>query len=500
MSDSSPAHSPASSSGRTVLFAPGRVAGTLALVLGVGSHALNSFVTTAVLPDIIRDLGGQNRAFWVFSSFEMMAILAGCLTGATKVRLGPRLPFLIATSLLATGSVFAGLSTSLEGLIAGRALQGFGEGMIVALCYSLIPDLYPSNIAPRIFALLAGVWALSAGIGPVSAGVLTELWSWRAAFLVNIPLVLLLFFLMNSALPETSQSLHAKASGHESGDSHRMILRFALLVVSILLLTMIGEVHRPLPLAATLLTGLGAAALLLKVDQGSIQRLFPQNAFRAHTIIGLGTWIVFLISVAAAVRAVFITTFGQVYWDLSVTQASYVAAGLAFSWSFFAWISSRAPTRQRELTYLAIGPTLIVAGMILTAFAIVTASLVTFALAAIVAGAGHGLSNQILLRSLMYTAKDQERALVSSILPTLSSAGIAIGGGVTGLVAILTGLVSPDDTSLMTREAVARSGATVFYVNAGLALLPACAMLVLRQRLIRQEANENPAEVLGETA
>lgn len=488
MSISSPAQVPASAASNSSLFAPARLAGTLALVLGVGSHAINGFVTTAVLPDIIRDLGGQNRAFWVFSTFEMMAILAGCLTGATKQRFGARYPFLIATLLLAAGSVLAGLSTSLAGLIAGRALQGFGEGMIIALCYSLIPDLYPSNIAPRIFALLAGVWALAAGIGPVSAGLLTELWSWRAAFLVNIPLTLLLFGLMNSALPARATSATTSRQLKATGGTSRLALRFGLLTVSIFLLTVIGEIHQPIPLAATIVTGLLAAGLLLKLDGASAKHLFPREAFRVGTVVGLGTWIIFLISVVAAIRAVFITTMGQVHWGLSVTQASYVAAGLAFSWSFFAWISSRAPTRQRELTYLAIGPFLIATGMLLTAVGIATSSLVTFSLAAIVAGAGHGLSNQILMRSLMYSAKGGDQDLVSSILPTLSSAGIAIGGGLTGLIAVMTGLVSPGETNLITGDAIARSGPTVFYINAALMIIPAAAMLILRHRLVRAEA------------
>ncbi|TYC64719.1 MFS transporter [Stappia sp. BW2] len=484
MSVSSPAHVPANNS----LFAPERLTGTLALMLGVGSHAINGFVTTAVLPDIIRDLGGQDRAFWVFSSFEMMAILAGCLTGAAKVRFGARHPFLLASFLLASGSVLAGLSVSLEGLIAGRALQGFGEGMIIALCYSLIPDLFPSNIAPRVFAMLAAVWAVAAGIGPVSAGILSELWSWRAAFLINIPLVLLLFVLMNSALPASAVRPAPSSVSKVRKSPVRLLVRLGLLAASIFLLTVIGELHTALPLALTIMAGLATAAILLTYDAASPQRLFPRDAFRAHTLIGLGTWIVFLISAAAAVRAVFVTTVGQVYWALSVTQASYVAAGLAFSWSTFAFISSRAPSRQCELTYLTIGPFLIAGGLTLTAVAITTASLPLFALAAVVAGAGHGLCNQILMRSLMYTAEGEDHNLVSSILPTISSAGIAIGGGLTGLIAIVTGLVAPGSEELLTREAVARSGASIFYINAGLTLVPALAMLVLRQRLIARES------------
>ena len=62
MSVSSPAHLPASNS----LFAPERLTGTLALVLGVGSHAINGFVTTAVLPDIIRDRRAGSRFLGVF--------------------------------------------------------------------------------------------------------------------------------------------------------------------------------------------------------------------------------------------------------------------------------------------------------------------------------------------------------------------------------------------------------------------------------------------------
>ncbi|WP_269580739.1 MFS transporter [Roseibium sp. Sym1] len=484
MSVVSPARVPASPS----LFAPERAAGTLALMLGVGSHAINGFVTTAVLPDIIRDLGGQDRAFWVFSSFEMMAILAGCLTGAAKVRFSARLPFLLATLLLAGGSVLAGLSTSLEGLIAGRALQGFGEGMIIAPCYALIPDLFPQVLVPRVFAMLAGVWAMAAGFGPVSAGLLADLWSWRAAFLINLPLVLLLFILMNTALP--SHAARPAPDNVTTGRSGRFGLRLLLLVVSIFLLTVIGELHEPLPLALTTLAGLAVAGLLFKVDAGSARRLFPRDAFRLRTMIGLGTWIVILISVAAAVRAIFVTTIGQVLWGLSVTEASYVTALLALSWSVFALISSRAPTRQRELAYLGTGPFLVAGGLGLTAIAIDVDDLWVFAAASIVTGAGHGLCNQILLRSLMYSADGEDRNLVSGILPTISSAGIAIGGGLTGLLAIMTGLVAPGDTALLGKEAVIRSGASVFYINAALTLLPAFAMLVLRRRLMRQEVSD----------
>ena len=475
------------------LLAEGRAVATFALALGVGSHAINGFVTTAVLPDIIRELGGQNRAFWVFSSFEMLTILAGCLTGAIKVRFGTRTPFLFATATLAAGSVVAGLSPSLEGLIAGRAMQGFGEGMIVALCYALIPVLYPNTIAPRIFALLSGVWAMAAGLGPVSAGLLTEAWSWRAAFLVNIPLTIVLFAMINTALPAGADTAAKSDLSSNQPGRNRLPLRLGLLILCILALTLIGEVRHPVMLVGMVSGGLLLGAFLLKIDHASPLRLFPSDAFRARTLIGLGTWIIFLVSIAASARSIFVTTFGQVYWDLSVTQASYVAACLAFAWTAFAWISARAPSRQVELVYLVVGPVLIVSGLTLTAVSVMASSLPLFIAAAVVAGAGHGLYSQILMRSLMYNAEGAEQGLVSSILPTINSAGIAIGGGVTALLAIVTGLVSADSGTLVTKTSIAEAGPSLFFINAGLTVLPAAAMLVLRARIIRKEA-ATPAE------
>ena len=466
------------------LFKGAPAVGLLALALGVGSHAINGFVTTAVLPDILRDLGGQNRAFWIFSSFEMMAILAGCLTGAIKQRHGSRAPFLFATAILALGSIVAGLSPVFEGLILGRALQGFGEGMIIALCYALIPDLFPQNIAPKVFAMLAGIWALAAGVGPVSAGFLSELWSWRAAFLINIPLTALLFALIIFSIPAKDKT-DQPDQGKNRGSFYK---RIALLILTILLLTTLGEMRSAAGLSLVLLTGLISAIWLLKSDATAERRLFPADAFRPKTLIGLGTCIIFLLSTTAAVRGLFVTTFGQIYWDLSVTQASYVAASLAFSWTIFAWVSARAKERSTELTYLVVGPILVTLGMFLTGFSVQTSSLHLFIASGILSGAGYGLSNQILNRALMYSAEKSEQDLVSAILPSISSAGVAIGGGLVGLAAIAIGLIDPANGQIVTKQAIEAAGATIFYLFAALLLVPLASMFLFRRQLIRRES------------
>src|SRR5690606_25704055 len=85
------------------------------------------------------------------------------------------------------GSALAGAAGSMPELLFGRALQGLGEGIVAAICYALIPELFPSLLVPKVFGAEAVVWALAAFLGPVLSGFLTEAISWRAAFLVNLP-------------------------------------------------------------------------------------------------------------------------------------------------------------------------------------------------------------------------------------------------------------------------------------------------------------------------
>ena len=72
--------------------------------------------------------------------------------------------------------------------LLSRAIQGLGEGLVLALCYILVGDsLQPREVSPA-FAIVAVVWALATLIGPSLAGWLTALVSWRLAF---APLLLL---------------------------------------------------------------------------------------------------------------------------------------------------------------------------------------------------------------------------------------------------------------------------------------------------------------------
>lgn len=131
----------------------------------------------------------------------------------------PALVFLV-------GTLIAGMAPTMPIFLAGRALQGVGEGIISALCYIFIPVLFPSRLIARVFGVEAIVWALGSFGGPLIAGMLTEAVSWRMAFFVNVPVTFLSWLWLCGSCPpmrgmpipsqETSLSAASAASASAS--------------------------------------------------------------------------------------------------------------------------------------------------------------------------------------------------------------------------------------------------------------------------------------------
>lgn len=440
---------------------------SLTLVLGVGSHAVNGFVTAAALPDIIRELGGQQRAFWVFTLFQVAAIVAGTMTGTLKARLGARPLFIFATLLLLAGSLIAGLALSIPSLLSGRFVQGFGEGMIMALCYTVIPDLFEERAVPAVYSLLSAVWALAAGAGPLAAGILIETWSWRAAFLANVPLTALLLVLAFAIIPGTVRD-EAEISDKSKAAA---IPRLLMIAAAVVLISFIGEMSDPKAILFVLAVGLGLIVFTLHLDRRSALPFAPRNAFRLAGVLGLCVWIRLIMSSSNAIRGVYYTGIGQSLWGLSVTQASYASTLTAFSWTIAAWLVAGVSDPVSQRRFICLGTIFSAAGLAVVAWALSRQSLGLFALGSTACGAGFGMSYLFLNKSIIYATQGAERDRASGIIPTLTSAGVATGAAITSLFALQFGLSEPGTGELVTREAATAAGPAVFLVMAGFAAL-----------------------------
>ena len=141
------------------------------------------------MPVAARDLGGLGLFGWVFSAFFLGQILGTVTAGRSADRHGPARGFAIALACFASGLAIAGCAPSMTIVVGARAVQGLGAGAMLALAYVLIGRTYPSELQPRIFAVISSSWIIPALVGPAIAGSVADGPGWRWVFLGLLPLV-----------------------------------------------------------------------------------------------------------------------------------------------------------------------------------------------------------------------------------------------------------------------------------------------------------------------
>nr|WP_283949750.1 MFS transporter [Limobrevibacterium gyesilva] len=445
---------------------------TLTLCLGEGVYAFNSFLVSTAMPSAVRELGGIHFIGWTATLYLVAAIVTGSAAGFLKQRFGAR-PLLSAAALVfLAGTVAAGGAPSMAVVLVGRTLQGAGEGAIAAACYALVAELYPQRMVPKAFGLLAVVWALAAFGGPALAGALTEAVSWRAAFLVNIPVIAVFLVLVPRALPATSSRA---GTGPPSGKSVPMG-RLAGIAGGIMLIA-VASVAGPAWLAAALV-GLGflTLAAVFAADRRAPGRLFPGDAFAVRTVVGAGLWVVFLMPLGQATTSVYLPISVQSLWGYTPTAAGALVAVMALSWSGTAVLTANFTEARARRLFIRLGPVLLAAGLAGTAVALPAEWPVLLVPCQVLIGSGFGVGWGFLNQAITEAAQPGEADRAAGLVPTTQSAGYAIGAAIAGCVANLTGYADalmapggvPLDAWIFTIGALFAAAAAVISLRAGL--------------------------------
>ncbi len=167
----------------------------VAAILGSGIVFLDSTIVNVALPKIGEQLptslfGVLEGQSYVYNGYLLtlsaLLILAGALTDFH----GRRRMFSIGLAGFGLTSVFCGLAPTMEVLIVCRVLQGAAGALLVPGSLSLITATFAGEEQARAFGVWAGASAGTTILGPFLGGILVDTLSWRAAFLINVPLVL----------------------------------------------------------------------------------------------------------------------------------------------------------------------------------------------------------------------------------------------------------------------------------------------------------------------
>src|SRR6201992_3906043 len=171
------------------IWTPGRRSLTVGLVLARTRVAFEAMAIATVLPVVSRQLGDLRLYGWVFSAFLLSSLIGIVVAGTLADRVPIGRVLLTARPLCAAGLVIGGTAPTMAVLVAGRAVQGLGAGVVPAVAYVAIARGYPDGCRPRMFAVLSTAWVVPGLVGPAIAALVAGAVGWRWVFLRLLALV-----------------------------------------------------------------------------------------------------------------------------------------------------------------------------------------------------------------------------------------------------------------------------------------------------------------------
>ncbi len=286
--------------------------GLAVLALACVLYAMDLTVLHLAVPSLSAELKPTSaQLLWIVDIYGFLVAGSLITMGTLGDRIGRRRLLLIGAAAFGVASVFAAFSTSVEMLIASRALMGVAGATLAPGTLSLIFNMFRD---PGQRAAAIGVWisSFSAGgaIGPVLGGVLLEYFWWGSVFLLALPVMALLLVLGPRVIPE-----------YRDPDARRLDLRSAAMSLTAILAVIYGlkqtaqDGFGALP-AASILAGLAVGLLFLRRQRRLADPLIDLRLFRIPT---------FNVSLATNVLGIFVA-FG---YFLFVAQYLQLVLGLS---------------------------------------------------------------------------------------------------------------------------------------------------------------------------
>jgi EmrB/QacA subfamily drug resistance transporter len=456
---------------------------TLATLIGTFLAALDSTVVGTAMPTVIGELGGLPLYPWVFASYLLAATVTGPVFGKLSDTYGRKPIYLTGIFLFLLGSMLAGTSETMVGLIAFRTLQGLGAGAVQPVAVTIVGDIFELETRARVQGLFGAVWGISAVVGPAAGGLITDYVSWRWVFYVNLPFGLVAAALLAATLTEDFERRPQRVDYLGTA-----LLTGGLVAVLLALLGGGGAPSLSAPTLALFFGGAAALALFVAVEGRAEDPVVPLGLFkdRIFAVAALGN--LALGGVLLGV-AVYVPLFVQGALAGTAVTAGAVVAPLSIGWPVGSFVGGRTLLRSGYRRTLLAGSFFVALGAGLCVPLNEATPLWQVVLAVFVIGLGLGFSSTAYLVSVQNAVPWSRRGIATSAIIFFRTVGGSIGVAVMG--ALLNASLGARYQSAVEEAAAG---------DAGLARLLADPNALLQPALREQIPDDSYAQLAGSLA
>ncbi len=425
-------------SGLVRLTKPQLVGTLTGLLLAALLAAIDQTIVGTAEPRIIAQLNGFDRYPWVATAYMLSSTVSVPIFASLSDRLGRKPFFLGGAILFVLASALCGAAGELtflpiDGmgqLILFRGLQGVGAGMVMGLLFTIVGDIFAPAERGRYQGLFAALWGVASIFGPTLGGWLTDQWSWRACFYVNLPVGAVAVAAIYFEFP------HLKPRGTRRQLDWAGFATLIGCVVPLLLGLTWATQYGWTSTRVTSLFVLSAAMLvaLLVAESRAAEPIIPLSLFR-HPIVAVCSTAAFILGMGMFGVIIYLPLFMQGVLGVSATQSGNLLTPLMMGAVVGSIVSGQGVSRTGEYKVLAVaGSIAIAAGMVLFARMDAATSRSYVVWSMVVAGLGMGLLQPVYTIAVQNVAPRHLMGAATSSTIFFRSIGSTVGVAAFGSV------------------------------------------------------------------
>jgi EmrB/QacA subfamily drug resistance transporter len=391
---------------------------------------LDSNIVAVALPSIARSLGANFAEIeWVVSAYILTFAALLLAAGSYADRHGRKLAMLIGIAIFTIASGLCGFATSALALNLARALQGVGASLLLTASLAVINHTFTGAARARAYAFWGACLGIAITCGPIIGGVITSVFGWRWAFLMNLPICTVLFVIACAVVTESSdhEAKRLDYAGIITFSAGLFCLIWALIDGN-----NIGWTSRDIVVRV-----IAAAALLVGfyfVEARQARPMVDFSLFRQPTFLG-SAFAMLGYAGGAQVLIFFLPLLLQNAFGFAPAAAGLAMLPFALPMFLTPRFGARLGARFSGRALLTLGLAITTVGnLLLYVLSATHASYPVFAVGMLAAGIGAGLLNSETAKVMQGAVPAQRAGMASGISATTRFVGLLVGVAALGAV------------------------------------------------------------------